>query len=69
MQLNEPINLIVYADTATDDALSDHIRSLGELQKIAKKLHPVFHVSKFWPQQPSEYDLHILLTLPIGEST
>ena len=69
MQLNEPINLIVYADTHNDHALSEHIRSLGDLQKIAKKLHPVFHVSNFWPQQPSEYDLHILVTLPIGKST
>jgi len=69
MQLNEPIDLVVYADMDTDYALSEHIKSLGDLQKIAKKLHPVLHVSNFWPQQPSEYDLHILVTLPIGKST
>jgi len=68
MQLNEPIDLTAY-DDPDNPALLEYIRSLGDLQKIAKKLHPVFHVSNFWPQQPSEYDLHILVTLPIGKST
>jgi len=68
MQLNEPIDLTAY-DDPDDPALPEYIKSLGDLQKTATKLHPVFHVSKFWPQQPSEYDLHILVTLPIGKST
>lgn len=66
MQLHEPIDLTAY-DDPENSALPEYIKSLGDLQKFANKLSPIYRISKFWPQQPTEYDLHVLVTLPIGK--
>jgi len=66
MQLHEPIDLTAY-DDPENPALPEYIKSRGDFQKFANKLSPIYPVSKFWPQQPSEHDLHVLVTLPIGK--